>query len=107
MPVNQLTANQLKAKLEAKENLFLLDVREPPEFAYAHIADSLLIPLNDIPARLEEIDFNQEVVTICHHGIRSMQAANFLNQVGFKNVSNLVGGIDKWSLECDPAVKRY
>lgn len=107
MPVNQLTATQLKAKLDANEELFLLDVREPFEFSHARIEGSVLIPLNAIPQNLQSIDYDREIVVICHHGIRSQQAANFLTQVGFKNVSNLAGGIDAWSLECDQTVPRY
>jgi rhodanese-related sulfurtransferase len=107
MPIKQLSAIELKSKILDKEQLFLLDVREPFEFAHAHIDGSVLIPLNQIPQRLREIDMEQEVVLICHHGMRSMQAANFLAQVGFRNISNLVGGIDAWSIEVDSAVARY
>ena len=106
MTIKQITASELKTKLQGKEFL-LLDVREPNEFDYAHIADSLSIPLNQIPARLRELDMEREIVLICHHGMRSMQAANFLSQVGFNKLSNLVGGIDAWSLECDSSVARY
>jgi rhodanese-related sulfurtransferase len=107
MPIKQLTAIELKTKIQDKESLFLLDVREPFEYEHAHIADSVLIPLNQIPQRLQELDFDKEIVVICHHGMRSMQAANFLTQVGFKQVSNLVGGVDTWSLECDSSMARY
>ncbi len=107
MPIQQLSAIELKNKIREKEQPFLLDVREPFEFAHAHIDGSVLIPLNQIPQRLREIDIDQEIVLICHHGIRSMQAANFLAQVGFKQVSNLVGGIDAWSIEVDSSVARY
>jgi rhodanese-related sulfurtransferase len=107
MPIKQLTPTELQNKIQGEEPIFLLDVREPFEFAYAHIADSKLIPLNQIPERLRELDMNQEIVLICHHGIRSMHAANFLSQVGFVQVSNLVGGIDGWSIECDSSMPRY
>jgi rhodanese-related sulfurtransferase len=107
MPIKQLLPIELKNKIQDKEQLFLLDVREPFEFEHARIDGSVLIPLNQIPQRLRELDFDQEIVLICHHGIRSMQAANFLAQVGFKQVSNLVGGIDAWSVECDSSVVRY
>jgi rhodanese-related sulfurtransferase len=107
MPIKQLSAIELKTKLQDKERLILLDVREPNEFEFAHIDGSVLIPLNQIPQRLREIDMEQEVVLICHHGMRSMQAANFLTQVGFRKISNLVGGIDAWSIEVDSSVARY
>lgn len=107
MQINQLRPSELKDKIKNKEPLFLLDVREPFEFKYAHIAESMLIPLNQIPGRLQELDMAQEIVLICHHGVRSMQAAQFLTQVGFTKISNLVGGIDAWSLECDNSMPRY
>ena len=107
MPVASLSASQLKTKLETGEDVFLLDVREPVEFEYASIPGSHLIPLNEVPSRLDEIDFDKEIIVICHHGMRSMQAAGFLNQAGFKKICNLSGGIDGWSLYCDPSVPRY
>ncbi len=107
MPIKQLTANELQNKINNNETLTLLDVREPFEFDYAKIEGSVLIPLNQIPVRLKEINFDNEIVLICHHGVRSMQAANFLDQVGFKSISNLSGGIDAWSVECDSSVPRY
>lgn len=107
MAIKQLKPTELKAKLQENESVFLLDVREPFEFNFAHIEGSQLIPLNQIPARLRELDMDRDIVVICHHGIRSLQAANFLAQVGFMNVSNLLGGIDAWSLECDSSIPRY
>lgn len=107
MPITQLSAIELNNKIQDKGQLSLLDVREPFEFEYAHIDGSVLIPLNQIPGRLRELDVNKEIVVICHHGIRSMQAANFLAQVGFRQISNLVGGIDAWSIEVDSSVVRY
>ena len=107
MNVKQLSATELKNRIQQQENLFLLDVREPNEFQYAHIADSVLIPLNQIPNRLGELDPQQEIVVICHHGMRSQQAANYLVQSGYKNIANLTGGIDAWSCTCDSSVRRY
>jgi len=107
MTVKQLSATELKNKIQQQENLFLLDVREPHEFKYAHIADSVLIPLNQIPSRLSELNPQQEIVVICHHGMRSQQAANYLVQSGYKNIANLTGGIDAWSCTCDSSVRRY
>ena len=80
---------------------------KPNEFEYAHIANSVLIPLNQIPNRLGELDPQQEIVVICHHGMRSLQAANYLVQSGYKNIANLTGGIDVWSCTCDSSVRRY
>jgi len=107
MTVKQLSATELKNRIDQEEKLFLLDVREPNEFQYGHIANSVLIPLNQIPNRLNELDMQQEIIVICHHGMRSQQAANYLAQSGFKNISNLTGGIDAWSCNCDNSVRRY
>lgn len=107
MSIKQLSAIELKNKIDQDESLFLLDVREPHEFKFASIANSTLIPLNQIPQRLGELDAEQDIVVICHHGMRSMQAAHFLVNSGFKNIANLVGGIDAWSRECDDSVARY
>ncbi|UOA08510.1 rhodanese-like domain-containing protein [Methylobacter sp. S3L5C] len=107
MTVKQLSATELKNKIDQEEKLFLLDVREPNEYEYGHIANSVLIPLNQIPNRLSELEMQQEIVVICHHGMRSQQAANYLAQSGFKNISNLTGGIDAWSCNCDSSMRRY
>ena len=107
MPIKQLSAIELKTKLQDKVQLFLLDVREPFEFAHAHIDGSVLIPLNQIPQRLQEIDMEQEIVLICHHGSRSERAAMFLEQKGFSNVVNLTGGMDAWASEVDTTMPKY
>ena len=107
MAVVQLEVTDLLVRLGEKDAPFLLDVREPHEFEYARIEGSELIPLNQIPLRFNELDPLKEVVVICHHGIRSQQAAFFLDHQGFKHVLNLAGGIDAWSRECDPNIKRY
>jgi rhodanese-related sulfurtransferase len=108
----ELTAADLRRLAEeAVDTLQLLDVREPWELATAalHIegSDRLDIPMNQVPARLAEIDRSRSVVCICHHGARSAQVVAFLMRQGFDRVYNLAGGIDAWSTEVDPAVPRY
>lgn len=107
MTIKQLTATQLQQKLQHQDDLFLLDVREENEYAFTHIADSILIPLNTIPARIAELNPEQEIVVICHHGRRSQAAADFLEQQGFKNLMNLIGGVEAWASECDKTMPRY
>ena len=89
----------------------VLDVREPSELRVASIeADGfelLTIPMGLVPARLDELNPEQPVACLCHHGIRSMQVANFLSARGFTHVANIAGGINAWSNELDPAVPRY
>ncbi|QWF69939.1 rhodanese [Methylomonas paludis] len=107
MPINQITAPQLQQRLKAEPAPVLLDVREKHEYAYAHIPASQLIPLGQISERYDELDKNAEIVVICHHGVRSLQACHFLQQLGFSQLSNLQGGIDAWSVLCDSSVPRY
>jgi rhodanese-related sulfurtransferase len=107
--MGEITPAQLAAWLDdsRREKPVLLDVREPWEYDKARIAGSVLIPMRELPARIQEIDDDREVVAICHHGGRSMQVAVFLEKQGFKSVHNLVGGIDAWSRTVDPAVPLY
>ena len=107
MSIQQINATALRDKLQKDPKPFLLDVREPYEFRYARIEGSTLVPLNQIPERFQELDRSLEIVVICHHGIRSQQAALFLEHQGFEYLLNLTGGIDAWSMECEPAVPRY
>jgi rhodanese-related sulfurtransferase len=85
----------------------LLDVREPWEFEKAKIAGSRLVPLGEVARRFGELDPKAQVVAICHHGGRSMQAALFLEKNGFASVHNLTGGVDAWSRMVDPSVPLY
>ncbi len=83
--------------------MVLLDVREPWEHATAHIEGSVLIPMGEIPARaFQELDPEAHIVTICHHGVRSMNVAVWLRNQGFEQTQSLRGGIDAWSAEADP-----
>jgi rhodanese-related sulfurtransferase len=89
----------------------VLDVREPWELQTASVkADGfelVAIPMNEIPARLAELDATRPVACLCHHGTRSQRVATFLSQRGFAQVANIDGGIEAWSRERDPAVPRY
>lgn len=85
----------------------LLDVREPWEFEKCRIEGSILIPMNTIPARQEELEPDAPVVCICHHGVRSMQVAAFLERNGFTQVTNLTGGVDAWAQQVDGSMPLY
>ncbi len=85
----------------------LLDVREPWEFRTCSIAGSKHIPMAAVPARASEVDPDQEVVVICHHGARSMQVAMFLERNGYPKVHNLAGGVDSWAKTVDPSMPVY
>ena len=104
--VKQLQAIQLKKKLDNKEDIFLLDVREGWEFALASIDGSENFPMGEVVDRQQEFAFEEEIVVICHYGERSQLVAQELVECGF-NVYNLIGGIDAWSQVVDPNVPRY
>ncbi len=87
--------------------LFLLDVREPWEFATCQIPGAVAMPMRSIPPRLDELNIDAEIVCICHHGARSLQVAHFLEQNGFTSVTNLSGGIHAWAQQVDPAMPVY
>ncbi|HET7152153.1 MAG TPA: rhodanese-like domain-containing protein, partial [Candidatus Kapabacteria bacterium] len=106
MNKNEITPLELKQRLDNGKDIFLLDVRQPNEHAYADI-NGLLIPLGQLPARFKELDPSKEIIVYCHSGSRSLFATQFLQQQGFTNVKNLTGGIDRWSREVDPKVPRY
>jgi rhodanese-related sulfurtransferase len=105
--VPELSAVEVAERLRGAEPPELIDVREPWEHAVAHIEGARLVPLNTIPAALPTLDPAREYVVLCHHGIRSMRAAEFLKARGIARVANLRGGIDAWSGEVDPSVPRY
>jgi rhodanese-related sulfurtransferase len=104
-----MTPQELAAKLQSPTPPRLLDVRQPEEHALVALPNSTLIPLGELMLRADEIDEwkDEEVVVYCHHGIRSAQAIAQLRALGFANLHNLSGGIDRWSLEVDPQAPRY
>lgn len=104
--MRHLRPAQLKDALKSENPPFLLDVREPWEHEIAAIPGDHLIPMADVPSRVDELPRDRDVVVYCHHGVRSMQVAYFLYVQGL-NVINLLGGIDAWSMEADPDTPRY
>jgi len=104
----EITPQDLKAKLDAAASIVVVDVREPEEYAICHLNDVVHIPLSQFAERgAQELNSDDDLVFYCHHGMRSMQAAMFLKQKGFKRVASLRGGIDAWSQEIDSATARY
>jgi len=104
--VPEITPKELKARLDRGDDLFILDVREPHEYQICHL-DGHLIPLGDLPRRVNELDSSREIVAHCRSGKRSADAVAFLKQAGFKKIWNLKGGILAWSDEVDPKVPKY
>ena len=104
--IPQLTVKELKRRIDAGEDAYILDVREPYEYRIANIG-GMPIPQTDVPNRLAEIDRDREVIVQCRSGSRSQRVAEFLKQVGYPRVVNLAGGILAWSDEIDPTVQKY
>jgi len=106
--MQHLTPLQLRQYLEtATPAPLLLDVREPWEFDICSINDSILIPMGQIPAKLESLDPEQEIVVICHHGIRSAQVCHYLERQGYGQMINLTGGVESWAREVDVNMAVY
>src|SRR5437763_16749216 len=109
-PQWEVSVQDVKTAIDRGAPLVLIDVREPREHQYCRIQSAKLIPLSDIPRRLQEITALAEVgrvVCHCHHGGRSLKAAHFLSEAGVTDVKSMAGGIDAWSEQIDPAVPRY
>jgi rhodanese-related sulfurtransferase len=107
--MEHLSAPELAAWLAdpSRAQPFLLDVREQWEFDTCHVDGAALMPMNSIPARIDDLDEDATIVCICHHGARSMQVAAFLERNGFAKVINLTGGMHAWALQVDGAMPTY
>jgi len=104
----EITAEAFAQLRSAGESPVLLDVREPWEYELAHLRDSVLMPMGDIPSRAHtELDPDSHIVVLCHHGQRSLSVAMWLRNQGFDAAQSLAGGIDAWSRSIDPQVPRY
>jgi len=104
--VPEIRPEELKSKLDAGDDVFILDVREPHEYQICNLG-GYLIPLGDLPARMNELDSSREIVAHCRSGARSAKAVTLLRQAGFTKVKNLAGGILAWSDKVDPSVPKY
>ena len=104
---NEITVQELKHLFDTGAHVNLIDVREPHEYEICHIKDSKLVPVSQIPLRVNEFNLTDEYIFQCHTGGRSGWAVNFLRQLGFKKVKNLTGGIEAWATEIDPSMPRY
>ena len=107
--MREITGRELQAHLARGDAVYLIDVREPWEHQTAALPGSVLVPLGQLGSRIADLDppDGALVVTYCHHGMRSLSAATLLERAGIGGVCSLIGGIDAWSVEIDPAVPRY
>jgi len=104
----EITAEEVKSKFDAGDAFTLLDVREPWEFETAKISGAKLMPMGDVPSRAhQELDPEDHIVVVCHHGVRSMNVTVWLRQQGFEKAQSMRGGIDAWSRRVDQKVPVY
>jgi adenylyltransferase/sulfurtransferase len=103
----ELTVTELKRRLDQKEDLLILDVRNPEEYQICRLPGSTLIPLPQLPQRFQELDPNRELIVHCKSGMRSLKATHFLREKGFRKVKNLKGGILAWADQVDRAMPKY
>jgi adenylyltransferase/sulfurtransferase len=106
MNLAAIQAEELKQRIDAGENLLLLDVREEDEYAISNIGGQL-IPLAELPGRVQELDASREIVALCKMGSRSAKAVQLLHKAGFPRVRSLTGGIHAWSDRVDSSVRKY
>jgi rhodanese-related sulfurtransferase len=106
--IRQIRPEDVKAKLDAGEPVYLIDVRQPEEHAYCRLPGSVLIPLGELAYRAGEVEppTGAAIVVYCHHGVRSLSGAAILQRHGLDHVYSLAGGIDAWSARIDPSVPR-
>ena len=102
-----ITPDVLAERLARGEEFTILDVREAWEYDIAHLEPSTLLPLSQLAQSVAALDPQAEYITLCHHGLRSAMAANYLRDKGFTRVFNLAGGIDAWSVDVNPSLPRY
>jgi rhodanese-related sulfurtransferase len=109
-PPLEIAPREVKQRMDAGEALHLIDVREPDEFALAHIEGAALIPMRQVPVALQDLEARADqglLVVYCHHGVRSLNVVAWLREQGLERCTSMAGGIDAWSLTVDPGVPRY
>jgi rhodanese-related sulfurtransferase len=104
---DDISPQDLKTRLDERQPLVLLDVREGWETKLCHLENSTHIPIEEIELRVDELNPDDEIVVYCHHGVRSAAVANYLRQVGYAKAVNLAGGVDQWARSVDPSMRRY
>jgi rhodanese-related sulfurtransferase len=105
--MREITPAELKARLDGRERPLLLDVRQDWETRLCRLPDAVHIPIEEIELRTEELNPADEIVVYCHQGVRSAAVAEYLRQLGFRDVTNLAGGLDAWARAVDPTMRRY
>ena len=105
--MTEITAQELKTRLDGSGAPLLLDVRQDWETKLCRLPNAVHIPIEEIEVRTDELNADDEIVVYCHQGVRSAAVAEYLRQLGFKSVRNLAGGLDAWARSVDPGMRRY
>ena len=105
--MDEITPQELKARLAGSDRPLLLDVRQDWETRLARLENAVHIPIEEMELRVDELNADDEIVVYCHQGVRSAAVAEYLRSLGFKSVQNLTGGLDLWARTVDPGMRRY
>ena len=105
--MEEITPEELKARLDRNDRPLLLDVRQDWETKLCRLENAIHIPIEEIEVRTDELSPDEDIVVYCHQGVRSAAVAQYLRQLGFKSVKNLAGGLDHWARTVDPSMRRY
>lgn len=105
--MEQMSPQELKARMDRRQTPALLDVRDDWETKLCRLENATHIPVEEIEVRVDELNPDDELVVYCHQGVRSAAVAEYLRRQGFKNVKNLAGGLDAWARTVDPSMRRY
>jgi rhodanese-related sulfurtransferase len=106
----EITPAEVRSRLDSGDPVFLIDVRQPEEYAICRIDGAQLVPMNTVPAALQDLEAKADegtLIVFCHHGMRSLNVVNWLRGQGITECTSMSGGIDRWSIEIDPSVGRY
>ena len=105
--MDEITPQDLKARLEGNDRPVLVDVREDWETKLCRLENAVHLPIEELEFRTDELNPNDEIVVYCHHGVRSAAVADYLRRLGFTRVRNLAGGLDAWAATVDRSMRRY
>ena len=105
--MDEISPQELQARLAGTDRPLLLDVRQDWETRLCRLENAVHIPIEEIEMRADELNTADEIVVYCHQGVRSAAVAEYLRQLGFRDVKNLAGGLDAWARTIDPTMRRY
>ena len=105
--MKEMSVQELKAKLDAKDDFVLIDIREPHELEISKLDEAMHIPMRDMPDEMEDMDTDREYVILCRTGSRSYRMVQYMMEEGFTNVYSLLGGINDWASKIDPSMQQY